>query len=73
MANKTINGKQCTFVWHVNDLNLSHVDGEVLEELLKRMEAKYGKEAPLTVNRASVHECLGMKLDYSKYVEVLVH
>ena len=54
-------------------MNLSHVVGEVLEELLNRMESKYGKEAPLTVNRGSVHEFVGMKLDYSKYVEVLVH
>ena len=27
--NKMINGKQCTVVWHVDDINGSHVDQEV--------------------------------------------
>jgi len=26
MANKTINGKQCTIIWHVDDLKISHVE-----------------------------------------------
>ena len=26
VANKTINGKQCTIIWHVDDLNISHVE-----------------------------------------------
>jgi hypothetical protein len=34
VANKTINGKQCTILWHVDDLKISHEDPEV--ESLKR-------------------------------------
>jgi len=26
VANKTINGKQCTIIWRVDDLNISHID-----------------------------------------------
>ena len=26
MANKTINGKKCTIIWHVYDLKISHVE-----------------------------------------------
>ena len=26
VANKTVNGKQCTILWHVDDLKISHVD-----------------------------------------------
>ena len=30
VANKIINGKQCTVVWHVDDLKISHVDPKVV-------------------------------------------
>ena len=26
IANKTINGNQCTIIWHVNDLKISYVE-----------------------------------------------
>jgi hypothetical protein len=29
IANKTINGQQCTTAWHVDDLKISHMDGQV--------------------------------------------
>jgi hypothetical protein len=32
VANKMIDGKQCTIVWHVDDLKISHVDGRSLKE-----------------------------------------
>jgi hypothetical protein len=68
VANKMIDGKQCTILWHVNDLKMSsHVNAEVLEKIIKRLDEKYGnKEAPLTVNRGTVHEYLGMTTDYSE-------
>ena len=66
LSNKTINGKKFTIVWYVSYLKLSHVDEEVLGGLVNKIEAKFGKEAPLTVNRGSVYEYLGMKLDYLK-------
>jgi hypothetical protein len=67
VANKMIDGKQCTIIWHVDDLKMSHVNGEVLEKIIKRLDEKYGKEAPLTVNRGTVHKYLGMTiLDYSE-------
>eukprot|EP00980_Cylindrotheca_fusiformis_P023682 scaffold10769_cov79-Cylindrotheca_fusiformis.AAC.1 len=31
VANKDINGKQCTIGWHVDDLKISHVDNDVIE------------------------------------------
>ena len=66
VANKMMNGKQCTIIWHVDDLKMSHVDGEVLEEIIQGLEEKYGKEAPLTVHRGTVHEYLGMTIDFSE-------
>jgi hypothetical protein len=66
VANKTINGKQCTIVWHVDDLKLSHEDGAVLEEIVDKLNECYGKNKPLVVSRGKVHDYLGMKLDFTQ-------
>jgi hypothetical protein len=34
VANKTTNCKQCTVVWHVDDLKISHVDPKVVTTIL---------------------------------------
>ena len=34
-ANKMINGKQCTILWNVDDLKLSHVDPNVVTQVLE--------------------------------------
>ena len=65
VMNKTINGKQMTIGWHVDDLKLSHVDMEVLESIISKIELEFGKEAPLTVTRGKIHEYLGMTIDFS--------
>ena len=54
VANKQINGKQCTIVWHVDDLKIV------------RLNKKFGKESPLTTNRGKILEYLGLTLDYSE-------
>ena len=36
VANKTINGKQCAFVWYVEDNKASHIESKVMENLLKK-------------------------------------
>jgi hypothetical protein len=66
VANKMINGKQCTIIWHVDDLKVSHVSAAVLDEIIERLDEKYGKEAPLTVNRGTVLEYLGMTIDFGE-------
>jgi hypothetical protein len=50
-ANKTINGKQCTIVWHVNDLKMSHVDPKILDDVISKLDKKYRQEGPLSVTR----------------------
>jgi len=65
VANKTINGRQCTIIWHVDDLKKSHVEKEVIEDIIKMLNKKFGKESPLTTTRGRVLEYLGMTLDYS--------
>ena len=62
VANKMIDGKQCTILWHVNDI-----------KIMKQIEARFGKEAPLTVTRGPVHEYLGMTIDFSRPGTVQFH
>jgi len=49
MMNKTIKGRQMTIGWHVDDVKLSHESQEVLEEIIKKLETEFGKEAPLSI------------------------
>jgi hypothetical protein len=65
VMNKEINGKQCTILWHVDDLKISHVDPEVVTQVIEQLDGAFGLEAPLTKTRGLVHDYLGMTLDYS--------
>jgi hypothetical protein len=44
VTNKFINGKQCTIVWHVDDLKISRVDRKVVTTILNLLDGKYGQE-----------------------------
>jgi hypothetical protein len=65
VANKVIDGKQCTVRWHVDGLKISHQDKRVVTSLIEDLKSVFGKEAPLTVTRGKIHEYLGMTIDYS--------
>jgi hypothetical protein len=42
VTNKTINGKQCTIlIWHVDDLKVSHVDPDVLKDIVTELDKSY--------------------------------
>ena len=49
VANKMINGKQMTVIWHVDDLKVSHVDPKQNTRFANRMKSIYGKK--LTIHR----------------------
>ena len=72
VANKTINGKQCTILWHVDDLKISHIDPEVVSGIIENLKTEFAKEAPLTITRGKVHEYLGMTIDYNVIGKVQV-
>ncbi len=63
--NKMFDGKQCTVLWHVDNLKISHMDLAVVTEVIKLLEKAFGIEAPLTKTHGKVHDYLGMTLDYS--------
>jgi len=55
VANKIINGKQCTIIWHVDNLKILHVDPKVVNDLIKRLEAKFGQESPLVTSQGEYY------------------
>jgi hypothetical protein len=72
VANKMIDEKQCTIVWHVDDLKISHVNDKVNTVIINLIDDEFGNEVPLTITRGEVHDYLGMTLDYSKKGKVKI-
>jgi hypothetical protein len=72
VANKMMEGKQCTIVWHVDDLKISHVNDKVNTVIINLIDDESGNEAPLTITRGKVHDYLGMTLDYSEKGKVKI-
>jgi hypothetical protein len=60
-----INGKQCTVLWHVDDLKISQTEYDVVSSSIELIRTEFGKDDPLTETRGKKHEYLGMTLDFS--------
>jgi hypothetical protein len=71
VANKQINGNQCTVLWHVDDLKISHQEPEVETLVLGMLAKEFGEEAPMTVTRGTMHDDLGMRIHYSSEGKVV--
>jgi hypothetical protein len=65
VANKTMDGKQCTVPWHVDDLKISHINSAAVSTVIRMIDEEFGKEAPITVTRGKAHDYLGVTLDHS--------
>lgn len=66
VINKTIDGKQCTMLWHADDIKVSHGDASAVDGVLELFKGKYGKEAPLMITHGKIHkEYLCMTIKYS--------
>jgi hypothetical protein len=72
VANKMVNGTQCTVLWHVDDLKISHIMSTVVDDILRMLDERYGKDAPLTTTRGHTHEYLGMTIDFSIKGKVMI-
>lgn len=71
VANKMIEGKQCTIAWYVDDNKISHMSPAVVTKIIKYIESKFGK---LTVTRGQEHVFLGMHIKFleNRNMEVLM-
>ena len=72
VANKNINGSICTILWHVDDLKISHVDPNVVSEIIQQLSDEFGHVSPLTVHRGKKHDYLGMQIDFSSPSKVRI-
>ena len=74
MANKIINGKQCTIAWYVDDNKISHVEADVVEDVISKIESKFGK---MKITRGNTHVFLGMTIhfpgDGTVHVDTIAH
>jgi hypothetical protein len=70
--NKIIDGKQCTIVWHVDDLKFSHVKASIVTEIIELVRKEFANHKPLTVQRGLLHDYLGMTIDLSVKGKVMI-
>lgn len=49
----------------MDDLKISHMSADVVTSVIDDIQSVFGKDAPVTLKRGKIHECLGMTLDFS--------
>ena len=69
MANKMINGSQCTVCWYMDDNKVSHVSDEVNSMIVDAIEEHSGKLARITGNK---HTFLGMDVEMASKGKIAV-
>lgn len=63
VSNRMIKGKQCTIVWYVDDLKISHMRRDVILKILDAIQSKFDGE--LTITTGKEHTYLGMEITYT--------
>jgi hypothetical protein len=61
VANKTVDEKQCISAWYVDDNKISHVDPEVVTDVVDKIEERFGK---ITITQGKEHVFWGMNITY---------
>ena len=74
VANKTVDGKQMTVVWHVDDLKISHMVVKEVDNFIQWLRDMYEEEeiGKIKVSCGKIHDYLGMTLDFSSEGEVKI-
>ena len=73
VSNKTIDRRQCTIIWNVNDLNISYVSSNVVDDIFEILdkECDQDPETLLKLHCRKAHDYLGMTINYSTKVKVV--
>ena len=66
---KVVKGKQCTILWHVDNLNMLHVDSDTFSSVIYDIDAECGKIAKMTITQGKVQKYLGMTINYPSVVK----
>ena len=61
VTNMTINGKQCTVCWYVDDTKVSHVDPNVVDQIISSIEDRF---SDMTVTRGKTHNFVGTDIEF---------
>ena len=62
--NSQISGKKCTFVYHIDDILLLHLQPETVTLYIKCLEKQYAHLNMLTMTQRKLHKYLGMTVDF---------
>ncbi len=63
VANAELEGKQCTICWYVDDNKISHMNPKVIDEVINKIESKFGK---MSQTRGDKHDFLGMEIKFKE-------
>ena len=77
VTNKTINGKQLTHVWHVDNIKSRHVEAKVVTRMAKCLRNTYERlfkdsSGKMKLCRGKIHDYLVMNLEYTFKGEVKI-
>jgi len=70
VANKLVDGKELTLVWHVDDIKASHCSKQVVSNYIEWLHKTYkcifeDRSGALKISWGLMHDYLGMQLDFS--------
>ena len=68
VANKVINGHQCTIVFYVDDNKISHRDPAVVSSVLDAISGHFGD---LSISRGRKHDFLGMNIEFKEHMVLI--
>jgi hypothetical protein len=66
VMNKVIDNKQCTIVWDVDDLKISHEDPDVVGQFIDLIKEEFGCKMDLPVWQGRIHDYLGIQVNFSE-------
>ena len=77
VANKIVNGAQLTVAWHIDDLNVSHVDAGVVTRMFVWLQKTYERlfddgSGDMKLKRGKIPTYWGMHLDFTVAVQVKI-
>ena len=61
VANKCVDGQQCTITWHVDDLKISHAKEHVVKSIIRKIQDNFGQHSDLCMHIGKRHDYLGME------------
>ena len=70
VANKPIDGTQCTIRWHIDDLKTSHVKPDVVTQVCKDLSDLH--DGKVKIHRGGVHDYLGMDMAWESKPGILI-